>query len=105
MNKLRMGDRVIVLKGRSRGVIGEIEKVIVQGNGKKVTVKGANLVSKTIKANPNTKQKGRIIEMESPIDISNVALVNPEGKREKIKIRRVDKKNKRFYLSTGELAN
>lgn len=99
MNKLKAGDTVIVLKGRSRGTIGEIKSL----TGSKVVVEGANVVKKHVKPNPNKGEQGGILEREMPIHVSNVAIVNPVSqKKDKVVIKKVDGKNVRHYASTGE---
>ena len=72
--KFKKGDEVIVLTGRSKGTKGKIEKV--QDDGK-VIVTGANIFKKNQKpdmVNPD----GGIISRPMPLDISNVAFVDPK---------------------------
>ncbi len=71
--KLKKGDQVIALAGRSKGKIGEILKVNV--SGRSLIVKGVNMVHKHER--PSQTSKGGIIQKESFIHISNVALVDP----------------------------
>lgn len=100
MNKFKTGDSVIVLKGRSKGHVGSIKRII---DHKKVIVEGANVVKKHQKPNPRLQQSGGIIDFEAPMDISNVAIYNDvTSKKDKVKIKEVDGKRKRFYASTDE---
>jgi len=73
--KIRKGDTVIVLTGKDKGKKGQVTKAIP--TSRKVLVEGVNIVkkhSKPSKMNPN----GGIISFEKPIDISNVALLDPK---------------------------
>ena len=79
-NKLhvRKGDRVKVIAGKDKGVIGEVIAVHPERN--KVTVAGVNIVKRHLKdtsAQPQARQttKGGIVSSEAPIHASNVQLV------------------------------
>lgn len=75
-NKIKKGDSVIVLIGKSKGVSGKVLRVIKD----QVIVEGANLVKKHTKPNPQAEQPGGIIEKEAMLHISNVALELPPQK-------------------------
>ncbi|MEN6584808.1 MAG: 50S ribosomal protein L24, partial [Sulfuricella sp.] len=77
MNKIRKGDDVIVTAGKDKGKRGVILRMLEN----KVLVEGANKVKKHQKPNPVKGQAGGIVEMEMPLDISNVALFNPATKK------------------------
>lgn len=77
MNRIHSGDTVIVITGKDKGFVGEVGAV----KGERVTVKGANMVSKHKKPNPSLNQPGGIIKIESSIHISNVAIYNTEEKK------------------------
>lgn len=72
--KLKKGDKVVVLTGKSKGVSGEILEVIRDQN--RVRVQGVNVVTKHQK--PTHVSAGGIQKKELPIHISNVALVDPK---------------------------
>ena len=79
-NKLhvRKGDRVKVIAGKDRGLVGEVIAVFPERN--KVTVAGVNIVKRHLKdtsAQPQARQttKGGIVSSEAPIHASNVQLV------------------------------
>lgn len=100
MNKLKTGDSVIVLKGRSKGHVGNIKKFT---DNNKVIVEGANIVKKHQKPNPRTQQSGGIVDFESPMDISNVAIMNAvTSAKDKVKIKEIDGKKHRVYASNQE---
>ena len=74
--KIRKGDKVIVLSGRDKGRTGEVFEV--RPTEGKALVRGVNLVKKHQKQ--TQAQEGGIITKESPIHLSNIALVGKDGK-------------------------
>ena len=72
--KVKKGDQVKVLAGESKGKEGRIVLVIPKMN--RVVVEGLNMIKKHQKPSASSPQGG-IVEMEAPIHISNVALVDP----------------------------
>ena len=72
--KVKKGDQVKVLAGESKGKEGRIVRVITKMN--RVVVEGLNMIKKHQKPSASSPQGG-IVEMEAPIHISNVALVDP----------------------------
>ena len=72
MNRIRKGDTVQVIAGKSKGKIGVVQRVMPKEN--RVIVEGANLIKKHVRARPGIQQAG-IVEMEAPIHVSNVMLV------------------------------
>ena len=75
MKKLRRDDEVIILSGKDKGKRGTISQIA----GDRVTVNGVNMVKRHTKPNPNLGQPGGIIEKESAVHISNVAIFNSES--------------------------
>lgn len=102
MRKIRKGDEVIVIAGKSKGQRGKITKVLIDKD--KVIVEGANLVKKHQRANPQMGVEGGIIEKEAPLHISNVAIFNPAtGKADRVGIKTLeDGKKVRIFKSSGE---
>lgn len=99
--KLRIGDKVIVLAGKSKGQIGNIEKIIRKKNA--AIVHGINIGYKAIKPNPNKQEEGGIKPIERPIHLSNVAILNPATEKgDKIAYKITDGAKLRVYKSTGE---
>jgi large subunit ribosomal protein L24 len=76
MKKLRKGDTVIIIAGRDKGRRGAVIEVL---DDDRVRVEGLNMSKKHQKPNPNANppQQGGIIERESPVHVSNVAIFNP----------------------------
>ena len=73
--KIRKGDQVQVLSGKDRGARGEVIRAIPSEG--RVVVRGVAMVKKAQKPN-QMGQNGGIIEKESAIDVSNVALIDPK---------------------------
>ena len=99
--KLRKGDKVIVTNGKSKGVIGEILKVLPKEN--RALVRGANIVKKHTK--PTQNSAGGIVEKENYINISNIAFYDEkEKKATKICYKILEDGRKlRFSRLTGEV--
>lgn len=74
--RIRKGDRVLVIAGNDKGKTGE---VLARGEDR-ILVQGVNVRKKHLKRTQQM-QGGRIVEMETPIHISNVALCTKEGER------------------------
>ena len=84
---VRKGDRVKVIAGKDRGLVGEVIGVYPDKN--RVTVAGVNIVKrhrKDTSAQPQSRQvnKGGIISSEAPIHASNVQLVVKNGKGDEV---------------------
>lgn len=77
-NRIRKGNRVLVIAGNDRGKTGEV----LSRSEDQVLIQGINVRKKHMKRTQQT-QGGRIIEMEVPIHISNVCLCDKEGKKVK----------------------
>ena len=70
------GDQVQVVRGDDKGKRGEVIRVYPKKG--RVVVKGVNMVKKHRKARSAEEQSG-IIEMEAPIHVSNVMLIDPKS--------------------------
>ncbi len=74
MRKIKKGDDVVVITGKDKGKRGTVLRVV---NADLVVVEGVNKVKKHQRPNPNKGTTGGIVEMEKPIQVSNVAIYNP----------------------------
>ncbi|PIP78824.1 MAG: 50S ribosomal protein L24 [Gammaproteobacteria bacterium CG22_combo_CG10-13_8_21_14_all_40_8] len=103
MNKIKSGDEVIVLTGKSRGERGRVTRVLLQDN--KIVVEGINLIKRHTKPNPNAGIEGGIVEKEAALHVSNVALFNPAtGKADRVGFKFLeDGKKVRYFKSNGDL--
>lgn len=97
MNKIRRGDQVVVTTGRDKGKKGIVTAILDQ----KILVEGVNLYKKNVKPNPSAGVTGGVIDKTMPIQISNVALIDANGKPSKVGIKEVDGKKVRFLKTTG----
>lgn len=70
------GDQVQVVRGDDKGKRGEVIRVYTKKG--RITVKGVNMVKRHRKARTADEQSG-IIEMEAPIHVSNVMLIDPKS--------------------------
>ncbi|GAA3770447.1 50S ribosomal protein L24 [Terriglobus aquaticus] len=100
MANILRNDQVIVIAGKNKGKTGRVLRVIADKN--RVLVEGVAMIKKHVKPNPQANIKGGIAEQEAPIHISNVALMDSNGKATRVGIRTVDGKRERFAKSTGE---
>ena len=100
MNKLRTGDEVIVISGKDRGKTGTITKFL---SNDKCEVSGIKIVKNHQKPNPQANIQGGIIEKESPIHVSNIAIYNKKTKKaDKVKIEVNEKAKNRIFKSDGK---
>ncbi|MFT5346783.1 MAG: large subunit ribosomal protein L24 [Sulfitobacter sp.] len=96
--KLRKGDKVVVLTGKDKGKEGEITQVMPTTG--KAIVDGINIFIRHTRQSQNS-QGGRIPKA-MPIQLSNLALLDTNGKATRIGFREDDGKKVRFAKSTGE---
>ena len=73
---IKKGDQVQVLTGKDKGKRGEVLRVLPTEN--RAVVQGINVVKRHTKAR-GPAQEGGIVEKESTIDLSNVALIDPKS--------------------------
>ena len=102
MKKIKTGDQVIVIAGKDTGKKGQVVRLL----GDKVVVEGVNQVKRHQKPNPMRGIEGGVVTKSMPLDISNIAIFNPETQkadRVGIKVEVVDGKavRSRFFKSTG----
>jgi len=70
--KIRKNDTVLVIAGKDRGKKGKVRKALPKND--KVIVEGVNMIKRHSRAKGQARQAG-IIELEAPLDISNVILI------------------------------
>jgi large subunit ribosomal protein L24 len=96
--KLRKGDKVVVLTGKDKGKEGEITAVMPKDN--KAVVDGVNVAIRHTKQSASS-QGGRLAKA-MPIDLSNLALVDKNGKATRVGFRMEGDKKVRYAKTTGE---
>ena len=101
MSNIRKGDSVIVTTGRDKGKKGSVLKVFPKEN--RALVQGVKLV-KRHQRQTQTQQAG-IVTKESPIQLSNIAHVDPKsGKTTRIGTKTLsDGRKVRFAKKSGEV--
>ncbi|WP_299816181.1 50S ribosomal protein L24 [uncultured Jannaschia sp.] len=97
--KLRKGDKVRVLAGKDQGREGEI--VSVDPKAGKAVVEGVNMAIRHTRQS-QTSQGGRIPKA-MPIDLSNLAVIDGNGKATRVGFRFDDGKKVRFAKTTGDV--
>ena len=104
MNRLRKGDEVVVIAGRSKGQTGHVLNVM---ENDRLLVENVNMVKRHTKPNPALGTQGGIIEKEAPIHTSNVMLFNPAtNKGDRVGFKKLEDGRKvRFFRSTGEVVD
>ena len=96
--KLKKGDTVVILTGKDKGAKGEISSVNPSAN--KAIVEGANMAIRHTKQS-QTSQGGRLAKA-MPIDLSNLSLLDKNGKATRVGFRMEGDKKVRFAKTTGE---
>lgn len=100
MRKIKRDDQVIVITGKDKGRQGSVRKVL---DDDRVIVAGINVAKKHQRPNPNAGVQGGIIDKEMPIQVSNVAILNPEtNKADRVGFKVEDGKKFRIFKSTGK---
>ena len=90
------GDTVMVMRGEDKGHTGEVLRVYPKKG--RVVVKGANIVKRHRKAR-TAEEQSAIIEMEAPIAVSNVMLIDPKsGKATRVR-KRIDEDGTKERIS------
>ena len=74
MQKIKKGDKVVVLAGKDKGRSGEV--LSVQPKDDTALVRGVNMIRRHQKQSQS--QEGGIISKEAPIHLSNIALADPK---------------------------
>ncbi|MBE0691548.1 MAG: 50S ribosomal protein L24 [Aquamicrobium sp.] len=103
MQKIRKGDKVVVLAGKDKGRTGEVLRVMPKDD--KALVRGVNVVVRHQRQTQS--QEGGLIRKEAPIHLSNIAVADPkDGKtptRVGFEVR--DGKKVRVAKRSGEVIN
>jgi len=97
--KLKKGDKVVVLAGKDKGKQGEIAAVFPKEN--KAVVDGVNIAIRH-QRQTQTSQGGRVAKA-MPIDLSNLALMDKNGKATRVGFRIEDGKKVRYAKTTGDV--
>lgn len=95
--KIRKGDRVLAIAGNSKGQIG----TVLSCKGDKITVQGINVRKKHIKKSQEAP-KGRIIDIERPIHVSNLKVCAEGDTASKLKVRSNEQGDRQFVFTKDD---
>ena len=101
--KIKKGDTVVVIAGKDKGAKGKV--IAAFPTRDKVLVEGVNRIKKheRIRTTQRGSKTGGIVTQEAPVHISNVQIVDSEGKPTRIGFRRDENGQKvRIARSTGK---
>jgi len=101
--KIKKGDTVVVIAGKDKGAKGKVIQAYPRQD--KILVEGVNRIKKheRIRTTQRGSKTGGIVTQEAPIHISNVQIVDSEGKPTRIGFRRDENGQKvRVARSTGK---
>lgn len=100
MRKIKADDEVIVIAGKDKGKRGKVVRVLDNG---RVIVSGINMVKRHTKPNPNANVPGGIVEKEASLDMSNIAIYNPNtNKADRVGFKVEGDEKVRIFKSSGE---
>ena len=97
--KPKKGDTVVVLAGKDKGKTGEITQDMPKDN--KAVVDGVNIALRHTRQS-QTSQGGRVPK-NMPIDLSNLALLDKNGKATRVGFRMDGDQKVRFAKTTGDV--
>ena len=100
--KIKKGDRVVILSGKDKGRTGDVVKAMPKEG--KVLVSGINVHARHRKPS-QTNPQGGIERKEAPLHISKVAIATADGKPSRVRFEVRDGKKVRVAAKTGELIN
>jgi large subunit ribosomal protein L24 len=104
--RIRRDDTVRVISGKDRGRTGRVKSVDPKND--RVYVEGVNIVKRhikprTLRDTQRAQEIGGIVEMEGPIHVSNVMLIDPEsGEPTRVGVNRAGGKRVRVARKSGK---
>lgn len=100
--KIKKGDKVVVLAGRDKGKTGEVLQVMPKDS--RALVQGINIVRRHTKQ--TAEREAGIYSKEAPIHISNIALADPkDNKPTRVGFAVKDGEKQRVAKRSGEVIN
>jgi large subunit ribosomal protein L24 len=100
--KIKKGDRVVLLTGKDKGRTGNVAKVMPKDS--RVVISGLNMVQRHTRPSQSDPQGG-IKHKEASVHVSNVAIVDSNGKPTRVGFKIEDGKKVRVAKTTGETIN
>jgi large subunit ribosomal protein L24 len=102
MQKIRKGDKVVIIAGKDKGRTGEVLRVLPKEDT--AVVRGINMIVRHQRQSQS--QEGGLIRKEAPIHLSNIALADPkDGKPTRVGFRVEGDKKVRVAKRSGEVIN
>ena len=97
--KVRKGDTVLVIAGKDKGAKGKVLQAYPERN--RVLVEGVNRIKKhtPVSTTQRGARSGGIVTQEAPIHVSNVMVVDSDGKPTRIGYRVDEETGKRVRVS------
>ena len=99
--KIKRNDTVEVIAGKDKGKRGRVLRVMADKD--RVLVEHVGIIKKHLRPNPQKNIQGGIAEKESPIHISNVMLVDGEGKKTRVGSRLEGERRVRVSKASGNV--
>ncbi|MFK0382203.1 MULTISPECIES: 50S ribosomal protein L24 [Rhizobium/Agrobacterium group] len=99
MQKIRKGDKVVVLTGKDKGRTGEVIQVLPKED--RAVVSGVNMVKRHQRQTQS--QEAGIINKEASLHISNIAIADKDGKPTRVGFKVVEGKKVRVAKRSGEV--
>ena len=101
--KIKKGDKVVILSGKDKGKHGEVTKSFPKDG--KVIVSGVNIITRHRKPTQVNPQGG-LERAEAPLHVSKIAIEDPKtGKPTRVRFEERDGKKVRVAVRSGELIN
>jgi large subunit ribosomal protein L24 len=104
--RIRRDDTVRIIKGKDRGKTGRVKSVDPKNH--RVYVEGANIIKRhmkprTLRDTQRAQEMGGIVEMEGPIHISNVMVIDPDsGEPTRLTVKRDGGRRVRVAKKSGK---
>ena len=100
MQRLRVGDLVVVISGREKGKTGRVSRLIRDED--RVVVEGVNVVTRHNRPTPRNPQGGKVTK-EAPLHVSKVMPVDPKTEKPtRVKVKQGDDGKKTRIAKSGE---
>ncbi|MCO6177987.1 MULTISPECIES: 50S ribosomal protein L24 [Ciceribacter] len=99
MQKIRKGDKVVVLTGKDKGRSGEVIQVMPKED--RAVVRGINIVKRHQRQTQS--QEAGIINKEASVHLSNLAVMDKDGKPTRVGFKVVDGKKVRVAKRSGDV--
>ena len=103
MQKIRKGDKVVVIAGKDKGRTGEVVQVMPKED--RAIVRGVNMIVRHQKQ--TAAQEGGLVRREASIHLSNIAVVDPKDNKSPTRVgfETRDGKKVRVAKRSGEVIN